>query len=114
MSKIQVSATFAIHEGKLEEFKALAEQFVARVRELDTRTEAYDWFLSADGRTCEVREIYPDSEALLEHIEHVGDLFPPMFEVADFRPAVYGDPSPELVEATRAMSPAVYGFLTGA
>lgn len=113
MSKLHVSAKFTIHEGKLDEFKALAEQFVARVNELDTQTEVYDWYLSADGRTCEVREIYPSSEALLEHIEHVGDLFGPTLEIADFEPRIYGDPSEELMAATAEMSPVVYRFVTG-
>jgi len=114
MSEIQVSATFTIHDGKLDEFKTLAEQFVARVREVDTQTQMYQWFLSPDGGTCEVREVYPSSEALLEHLEHVGDLFGPMAEVADFSPAIYGDPSPELLEATADASPVVYHLMTGA
>jgi quinol monooxygenase YgiN len=114
MSRLQVSATFTIHAGKLDEFKAQADEFVQRVRELDTQTEAYDWFLSPDGATCEVREIYASSEALLEHIDHVGDLLPAIIDIADLALRFYGEPSAEVVEFCKEMDVLAFEFLAGA
>ncbi|NKB90497.1 MAG: hypothetical protein GKS06_20005 [Acidobacteria bacterium] len=114
MSRLQISATFSIHEGKLDEFKTHVPKYIERVRDLDTQTEAYDWFLSPDGTSCEVREIYPSSEALLDHIGHVGDLFPDTLAIADLAIKVYGEPSAELVEATKEMDVVGFSFLAGA
>jgi quinol monooxygenase YgiN len=114
MSRLQLSAVFTIHDGKLDEFRTHVDQYIQRVRDLDTQTEAYDWFLSQDGTTCEVREIYPSSEALLEHIGHVGDLFPATLAISDLAVKVYGEPSAELVEATSEMDVVAFTFLAGA
>jgi quinol monooxygenase YgiN len=43
---IQVTARAAIHKGKLEEFKQLAAQCMRVVREQDSGTLHYDWFLN--------------------------------------------------------------------
>jgi len=47
-SKLQISTTFKIAEGKLEEFKQLAIECMNQVKEKDTGTLRYDWFISSD------------------------------------------------------------------
>ena len=61
MSAIQLTARAAIHEGKLEEFKLLAAQCMRTVREQDSGTLQYDWFLNKAQTECVVRETYRDS-----------------------------------------------------
>ena len=72
MNAIQVTGRAAIHEGKLEEFKSLAAQCVQSVRERDSGTLQHDWFLDDSQTECVVRETYKNSEAVLEHIAHLG------------------------------------------
>lgn len=113
MQQLQISARFKIHDGKTAEFRSLADQCVARVQEKDTQTRQYDWFFSADGTACEVRETYDNSEALLEHMGNVGDLLGPLFAIADLEVAVYGTPSEELIAATAEIPTVVYDFYKG-
>jgi len=108
MSEMQISARFTIHDGKLAEFRALAEQCMQSVREKDSGTLQYDWFFN-DGETeCVVREAYRDSDAVLEHVGNLGDKLAALLEVADLDLRVYGSPSAELVAAAAVFAPNVY------
>lgn len=108
MEKIHVHARLEIKEGKLAEFKSIAEQAAAMVREKDTGTECYDWYLNEDESVCVVRETYRDSEAVLEHIEHVGALLGQLAEVSEIRIDVFGRPSEELVKVGEPFGQVVY------
>lgn len=46
MNAIQLTARGTIRERKLDEFKALAAQFMRTIREQDSGTLQYDWFLN--------------------------------------------------------------------
>ena len=58
MTQFEVRARLKVRDGKLEEFKRQAAEMMRVTREQDTGTLAYDWFLSNDETTCEVREAY--------------------------------------------------------
>ena len=118
MSSLEVSARMAVRKGRLEAFKRQAAECIRQTRERDTKTLRYDWFLSADGTECEIREAYVNSEGLIQHRTHVGDALNTLF--ADFADAhavsVYGDASPQLVEMGNAqMAGRIkwYSFLGG-
>lgn len=83
MKTIQTTAILKIHEGKLQDFKAIAEKCVATVKEKDTGTLQYDWFMSQDQTECEVREKYVDSGAVLEHMGNLGDTLGALLGVSD-------------------------------
>ena len=74
MSELQGIARFEFHEDKLEEFKRLAAQCMEIVRTKDTGTLQYDIYFNDDQSECIVHERYRDSEALIEHAGHLGDL----------------------------------------
>jgi quinol monooxygenase YgiN len=67
-------ARFRFHEGKREEFKRLAAQAGEIVRAKDTGTLQYDIYFNDDESECMVIERYRDSEALIEHGEHLAEL----------------------------------------
>ena len=100
MSQFEVRARLKVREGKLEEFKQQAAEMMRLTRETDTGTLAYDWFLSQDGRECEVREAYVDADALVDHAFHVRVARDALFASSayDHRMALYGEPSPRLLE----------------
>jgi quinol monooxygenase YgiN len=100
MSPLEVRARLKVRDGKLEGFKRQAAELMRQAKEKDTGTLAYDWFLSKDGTECEVREAYVDSDAFIEHAFNVREARDTLFgEFAyDHKMAVYGDPSPRLVE----------------
>ncbi len=118
MSSLEVSARMTVRKGQLEGFKRQAAVCIRETREKDTRTLRYDWFLSADGTECEIREAYVDSEGLIEHRMHVGEALNKLFsEFADAHiVSVYGEASPRLVEMGNAqMAGRIkwYSFLQG-
>ncbi len=113
MSELQITATLRIHPGKLDAFNAAAADCLRSVREKDSGTLQYDWFLSEDGSECVVRERYRDSDAVLEHIDNLGESFGNLLATCDIAVDVFGAPSAELLEATAAIPVRVYGFYQG-
>jgi len=110
MNPIQLTARAAIHEGKLEEFRVLAAQCMRTVREKDSGTLQYDWFFNESQTECVVREMYRDSDAVLEHIAHLGATLGAILGVCDWTFEVFGSPSPALTEAAAALGPKVYAL----
>jgi quinol monooxygenase YgiN len=100
MSQFEVRARLKARDGQLEGFKRQAAEMMWQTMEKDTGTLAYDWYLSKDGTECEVHEAYVDADALVDHAFHVHEAREAMFaEFAyDHRMAMYGEPSPRLVE----------------
>ena len=113
MNEIQVTARLTIHEGKLDDFKAVAAACLQSVREKDTGTLQYDWFFNEDQTVCEVRERYRDSEAVLEHIGNLGETFGVLLGVSDMSLKVYGTPSPALLKASEGLDMTVYSYFDG-
>ena len=108
MTELQLTARFAIHNGKLDEFRSLARLCMESVREKDAGTLQYDWFLSTDETECVVTERYRDSAAVLEHAANLGELLPAIAAVADLVIEIYGAPTDELLDAIAGLAPRVY------
>ena len=100
MNEFEVRARLKVRGGKLEEFKRHAEEMMRQTREKDTRTLAYDWFLSKDGTECEVREAYEDPDGFVEHAFNVRQARDALFggSAYDHEMAFFGDPSPRVIE----------------
>ncbi len=96
MSERQGIARFEFHEGKVEEFKRLSAQAMEIVRTKDTGTLQYDIYFNDDQSECIVLERYGDSEALIEHGAHLGDLAEAILATGSVSGEVLGEPSPEL------------------
>ena len=94
----EVMARLKIRDGELAGFKHQAAEMMRQTRDKDTRTLRYDWFLSADGSECEVRESYVDADALLEHARNVFEARDTLFRdfAYDHQMTIYGEPSPAL------------------
>lgn len=114
MDQIRVSAVFpSIAPGDVAEFKQVA----AATLELtvpEPGTLQYDWYVNADETTCEVRETYADSDAMLAHVGNVGELLGRLVELGGgLEGSVFGSPSAELAEAIAPFSPTMYGHFQG-
>ena len=94
----EVTARLKVRDGELEGFKHQAAEMMRLARETDTKTLRYDWFLSNDGTTVEVREGYVDADGLLEHARNVQDARAKLFSdfAYDHDMTIYGEPSPAL------------------
>jgi quinol monooxygenase YgiN len=72
--EIQGIGRFKFREGELEQFKRLSVQLMEIVRSKDTGTVQYEIYFNDDQSQCILLERYRDSEALVEHAWHIGDL----------------------------------------
>jgi quinol monooxygenase YgiN len=104
VSELRGIGRFKLQEGELDEFKRLAAQCMEIVRAKDTGTLQYDIFFNDDQSECIVLERYRDSEALIEHAAHLGDLAHAIFATGWVSSEVLGEPSAEL-RAMMAGSP---------
>jgi quinol monooxygenase YgiN len=100
VSEIQGIARFKFHEGKVEEFKRLSAQVMDIVRAKDTGTLRYEIYFNDDQSECVVYERYRDSEAVIEHATHVGDLMGAIFATGSVSGELLGEPSAELTAMT--------------
>jgi quinol monooxygenase YgiN len=96
VSELLGIARFKFHEGKVEEYKRLSSQAMEIVRTKDTGTLQYDIYFNEDQSEAVVIERYRDSQALIEHGEHFGDLSAAILATADVEGEVLGEASAEL------------------
>jgi quinol monooxygenase YgiN len=96
VSELQGIARFKFHEGNLDEFKRLSAQCMEIVRTKDTGTLQYDVYFNDDQSECIVLERYRDSEALIEHAAHLGNLSEAILATGWVSGELLGEPSAEL------------------
>jgi quinol monooxygenase YgiN len=115
IDNLQASAFFKIPDGKLEEFKRKAAEVMKHVRDKGTKAITYDIFIDIDQTECEVREEYKNSEDFIEHMVKFREfLQTELFN--DFpldRLALYGNPSPQLLEMVKGVDIRFYSFFQG-
>ncbi len=70
---------FEVQEGQLPAFKALGPQFVAKTR---TEPGCVHYAFSFDGNTAHCREGYTDADAVLAHLQNVGELLGQALKIA--------------------------------
>jgi quinol monooxygenase YgiN len=112
MSRIEVVARMSVRAGMLERFKAQAVECMRLAASRDVGTLAYDWFLSRDGRRCEVRELHADSESLLQHRANVREAFERLIKefADDCAITAFGEPSLQLVRLSDTLGAGVTWF----
>jgi len=96
VSELQGIGRFKFHEGKLEEFKRLSARAMEIARIRDTGTLQFEISFNDDQSECIVLERYRDSEALIEHGAHLGELAGAILATGSVTSACLGEPSAEL------------------
>src|SRR5215204_2541826 len=87
---------FKFHEGKLEEFKRLSAECLEIVRAKDTGTLQYDTYFNEDQSEAIVHECFRDSDALIEHGQHLAHLMEAILATGECHGELLGDLSAEL------------------
>ena len=105
----EVKAHLKIRDGEDAGFRQQAAEMMRLTRERDTKTIRYDWFVSDDGRECEVREAYVDADALIEHGRNVAEAREELFRkfAYDHNMTLYGEPSPALAALMEQLASSV-------
>jgi quinol monooxygenase YgiN len=118
MGYVEVIARAKVRPGQLVGFKAQAAEIVRLTREQDTHTFRCDWFLDDEGTECEVHEMFPDEQGLIEHQIHIMEARTVLFRdyATDHRSTIYGEVSNnflDLVKERMGAAPPVFTFLQG-
>jgi quinol monooxygenase YgiN len=101
VSEIQGVSRFTLQEGKLDEFKRLSAQVMEIVRAKDTGTVRFEIYFNDALSECVLYERYQDSEAVIAHATHVGDLMPALFATTgSVSSEPLGEPTVELAALT--------------
>lgn len=86
---------FKVHDGKLADFKALCERFVAKTGEEE---KCLFYGFSFDGDQAHCREGYEDAAGVLAHLESVGPLLEEALAIAELTRIEVHGPEAELAE----------------
>ena len=86
---------FKAHSGKLDAFKELCPQFVAKTNE---EPKCLYYGFSFDGDQIHCREGYADADGLLAHLENVGSLLEEALKISDLTRLEVHGPEEELVK----------------
>lgn len=104
---------FKVHAGKLGEFKALCEQFVAKT---DGEPKCVHYAFSFDGDNAHCREGYVDAAGLLAHLDNVGAVLEEALKIADLTRLEVHAPAAEidkLREPLKDLSPQFFAVEMG-
>ena len=108
MSKIVIRGVIHLNDGKVEELKKFSQKVVTQIREIEPRTLAHDWYISEDGKTCYVNEIYGNSDDVLTHMQNMAPLMAEGMALGTIELEVLGDASAELKVAVAELKPKYY------
>jgi quinol monooxygenase YgiN len=86
---------FKVSRGKLDDFKKLCEQFVAKT---SSEPKCLYYGFCFDGDQAHCREGYADSEALLAHLQNVGALLEQALQIAELSRLEIHGPEEEIAK----------------
>jgi quinol monooxygenase YgiN len=117
MDNLEVIARLKIRPGQLEGFKSQVAEILRITRGQDTHTLRCDWFLNEDGTKCEVLELFPNEQGLIEHKMNTMEATAVLFRdyAFDHHVSIYGEVSQDFIDlVTQRMGPpAVFAFTQG-
>jgi quinol monooxygenase YgiN len=117
MDNLEVIARVKIRPGQLEGFKSQAAEILRATREQDTHTLRCDWFLNEDGTQCEVHELFPNEQGLIEHKMNTMEAIVVLFRdyAFDHHATIYGEVSQGFINLVteRMGPPTVFAFTQG-
>ena len=117
MDNLEVIARLKIRPGQPEGFTSQAAEILRITREQDKHTLRCDWFINEDGTQCEVHELFPNEQGLIEHKMNTMEATKALFRdyAFDHHASIYGDVSQDFIDlVTQRMGPpAVFAFTQG-
>lgn len=84
---------FKVHDGKLDTFKGMCEEFV---KQTDNEAKVLYYGFAFDGDQAHCREGYKDAEGLLAHLENIGTLLGEALKISDLSRLEVHGPEEEL------------------
>jgi quinol monooxygenase YgiN len=117
MDNLEVIARMKVRPGQLEGFTSQVAEILHATREQDTHTLRCDWFINEDGTQCEVHELFPNEQGLVEHKMNTMEATMVLFRdyAFDHHASIYGEVSQDFIDLVTARMgpPAVFAFTQG-
>ena len=113
-SVVSIHPYFQVQDGKLEEFKSLMPEFVARTA-TEEKCLYYDFSIS-EAAVVHCREAYVGAEGVLAHLDNVGDLLERALGISELLRLEFHGPESELEklkEPLKDLGPQWFAFETG-
>lgn len=104
---------FTVHEGKMDEFKAIATQMVERTK---SETDVVFYGFGFSGQRAHCREGYASAAGVLKHLENVDALLQQALKLADLNLLEVHGPASEvaaLQEPLKGLNPTYFTMETG-
>lgn len=104
---------FKVNDGRMADFKALCERFMAKT---DEETKCLYYGFSFDGDHAHCREGYEDAAGLLAHLENVGPLLEESLTMAELTRLEVHGPEGELAqlrEPLKSLNPQFFALEYG-
>lgn len=113
-NQVQFLVEFTIADGKTEEFKSLAHSLIEKVKKKEPGVDSYQLFHNSGESKSYMLERFQSSEAVMEHLEHVGPMLPELLEVAPItRFEIFGNISKDVEEALKSLGADSFSYLDG-
>ncbi len=90
-----VAPYFKVHDGKMDEMKAMCEQFIEKTA---NEPKCLYYGFSFDGDQLHCREGYADADGVLAHLDNVGAMLQEAFKIADVTRLEVHGPADELAK----------------
>jgi quinol monooxygenase YgiN len=98
---VSIHPYFRVSEGKMDQFKALCEQFMATTAR---EPKCLYYGFSFNGVNVHCREAYEDAEGLLAHLDNVGAILKEALKISQLtRLEIHGQPG-ELAKLAQPLS----------
>lgn len=111
---ITLIAKFKIHEGKLEQMRALYDEAMEMVKQQEPDTTSFTLYVNEQEAVCVSYEIYKTSEAILENFRLSQDRIQRVLETSDVISCdIYGDVSQDVIELLTPYGANFYGYDRG-
>lgn len=116
MDAINYVVEFTVKDGRLDDFKEMADWFATECEAAEPGTKTYEWYLSDDNTKCYLHEGFANSAGLVAHAGgprvqgRIGDLL----DTADItRFEVYGNPDAAAKEVLDGFGAVVHNHHRG-
>ena len=93
---------FKVHEGQLNAFKAICDEFVTAT---DKETDCLYYGFSFDDDQAHCREAYKHGEGLLAHLDNVGSILERALKISDLTRLEIHGPEAELAKLREPLAP---------
>ena len=110
---IEIYTTFAIHAGRVEDFRRDAAAVLEIVRQKDPGTARYDWYYDEASGNCVALDTYDDAASMFAHMRNCHEAHEKLLHESTMVTEFLGELPPEAMAAVAKYHPYVVRFVAG-